>query len=108
LSLISLLLLFSVGIITLIVASNVYYRKLLDFFVHTKLNDITSIFETGEPPSHWHDVSGIRSNDIKHLDKLIRYLMRTRLVVDEQTRKEVYEKLSEIRLNWCCRLTNQQ
>lgn len=95
------------AIILLCIASGVYMRLMTGWLVTRKLEDIESIFDTGEPPATWRGARpvGATKRDIRRLTRLMRYLSRTRLVVDEPTRKEVADKLAQTREAWLSRLT---
>ena len=93
-------------LLALMLLSGWYVRAISNTFVRRKLTDIETIFETGEPPAawHWRADPAITGRDIRRLDKLRRYLVKTSLVVDEQTREEVSQKLTETRALWLSRL----
>lgn len=92
-----LIVLFAAAIALLIVGSNAYYRAITRR-MHAKLDDITAIYENGRPT--WRDDGAWEAADVRRLSRLITYLKTTRLVVDEETRKEVLERLQEVRNEW--------
>ncbi len=93
--------LFVIAIALLIIASNAYYRTIMKR-IQMKLDDITAICENGQPP--WRDDGACEAADVKRLSRLITYLTKTRLVVDEETRKEVLERLQDVRDEWSQRM----
>ena len=101
-----LLLIATAAIVLMCLASVLYMRLITGVMVTHKLEDIETIFDTGEPPAGWRGnrPCGANKRDIRRLTRLMRYLSKTRLVMDEQTRKEVADSLAQAKKQWLTRL----
>jgi len=94
-----LLIIAAVALFAIMLLSGWYTRVFTDR-VRRRLEWIEEIFDTGNPPVVWHCHGRATRRDVQRLDKLIGYLAKTTLVVDEATREEVASRLSEVREQW--------
>lgn len=92
-----LLLIFAGAIALFILGSNAYFQAIARR-VRAKLDEITAIYESGLPP--WREDDARDMVDAARLKRLIRYLKRTRLTVDAETKEEVLERLNESLEGW--------
>lgn len=95
-SLLVVIVLFTVGIIGIILLLSWYTRFIVGRMVGNKHAVMEYIAHTGNVPEAWLN----KKDYVKKLDDLIRYLNTTTLVEDETNRGELLLRLTEVRNLW--------
>jgi len=89
-----LIILISLIILTgIIIASHFYSGWWIERLIGKRHKDIQTIYETGKMPEHW-------ANPEKNMISLMNYVRKSKLMVDEDTREEVYESLESALTAW--------
>ena len=78
-----------VSLAAIILAGHRYSNWWTARLITSRHKDIEELFETGEIPKRW-------AKPERKLLALMRYVRGTRLMADEETRKEVYARLEDI------------
>ena len=88
--------LFLVAIIimtVIIILGHLYSKWFIKIFIADRHKDIQEICETGRVPEKW-------TKPERRMKNLMRYVERSRLMADEEVRKEVSFRLEEALQNW--------
>lgn len=104
LSIIVLLIVFTLSFLLVLFGGKVLLQKLVDKAVGQKHRHAQKIIETGVPPEEWFN--GVSESDsaknrcLNKLTELIKYFKKTNIITDEETRDLLLKKLNNVYRQW--------